>query len=493
MSKLNFLLACLVAAQTSFAQSFSLDVSGGFGSGLFQTGDSARVFSKKYPPNSVFWGWSGDVSPLENPTGWNSLLVMPAQNVQVSANFKSLPPNPNPILEKIMGRDTLKRVYRWFPAGGGWPKGVVWLFHGTGGSANGWINSFENRDFLNTCMADGFAVVVTECEETTKGADLNNDGKIRWSPFPVDSVANVDYANIRAIRDTFVHRGWMSAATPQFAVGMSNGGSFSVTFGAAMRWKGVVSYCAPGANIIANTTLTPTMWCMAKYDNNENVGPQGNADALAQHQIMLGRGICTRYFLHDRAPVFAERFERRGDISTAQALAVFQDLQANNCLDPESFLNISGDSIGQLVIASPLNWPGIAALTSLQRGFVREQLSVSFADHQFFGDFNGRTLDFLNHACTASVGLPGEPGIFSTTGFHVSPNPASGFLNIEKIVARPVLFHLSNVSGKIVRTVLAQSEHSQIPVIDLPSGIYFLSMRLENGQSGGVQKVVLEH
>jgi hypothetical protein len=477
MKKLfQILLPCLTGVSL-FSQNFLLDVSNGFGSGSFPAGDSAHVFSEKPPAASVFHHWMGDTAALENPGGWNSLVVMPAQNVSVSPVFRPLPPNPQPVFEEIMGRDTLKAVWRWFPAGGS-PKGTVWLMHGTGGMAKGWAEGFEKRNFLDACIADGFAVVATESEETTRNTDLTGDGKIRWQPYPADSLANVDYANIRAIRDTFIGRGWMSAATPQFAVGMSNGGSFSITFGTVMGWQGIVSYCAPGADLIAELTQTPTMWCMAKFDDNENVGAQGNADALGNHQIMLARGICSRYFLHDRTPLLPQRFERSGQLSAAQAQAVFDDLQANGVLDTKNRLEISVDSLATLILANPQNWLGIALLSPAQRGFVSEQLDVARADHEFFGDYNLRTLGFLNHACATPVGATEH---FEKSSFEIFPNPAAASFTLRS--GRAGRYLIFNAFGQPVSSGDFPAGGREVSVSGFPPGLFFVQISTGTGQT----------
>jgi hypothetical protein len=403
-------------------QTFQLAVINGYGGGTFSEGDTVHVWAAEWANNEVFGGWTGQTASLKDAGEWHTTLVMPAQNVVIEAHTKTLPPGADFTLENIQGRDTLKRVYRYFPPGGP-PKGVVWLFHGTGGSANAWVNEFENRQFSNLLMADTFAVVVTECEETTKNADLNNDGNFRrWFYAPFDTNANVDVANVRAIRDTFINRGWITASTPQLATGFSAGGAFSIFLGPILQWDRAVSYCSAGPAFAPDTSHTPTQFCMARRDDHPEVGPLGNLEALENHQRFLERGVCSRFFLLEPSPVYPQRFRRMPGITALQSLAVFNDLQNNDALDAENYLIISPFNIEQSVMNAPQNWPGIVALTVPQRGFIRNQLNAMWPSHTFYSDFNAKTLRFLRQACGTAAASPEPP---SPGRIHVYPNPAA--------------------------------------------------------------------
>ena len=163
-------------------------------------------------------------------------------------------------------------MYSFFPAG---HKGFVFLLHGTGGNAQNVVNSYEFRQLIKDLVNDNFGVIVTEAEEATTGVDANGDGKLRWLTYPADTLNNVDYVNIRNITDTFYNRGVTSRAKFRYSVGMSNGGAYSAVLSAVYQYKAGISYCAPGGTVVALTTNTPFQFCMARFDNNENVGPQG--------------------------------------------------------------------------------------------------------------------------------------------------------------------------------------------------------------------------
>ena len=252
----------------SYAQLFTLSVNNGYGSGSYAAGDTVHIWSKEFPANSVYDTWSGDISSVVMPDEWHTILVMPAADISVTANFRSVPAY-SINLDTIQGKVIQKPVYYYFPQD---YIGVIYCFHGTGGRASNWINSLEYKQMINQAIADSFAVIITEADEATTGVDANSDGKLRWNTYPVDSVSNVDFANIKIITDTFIKKGLMSYTTKRYSIGMSNGGAYSASCSYLFNFAAGISYCASGlVNVFAASTV-PFQFCMAKYDNNENVG-----------------------------------------------------------------------------------------------------------------------------------------------------------------------------------------------------------------------------
>jgi len=101
---------------------------------------------------------------------------MPAKAVAFTGSVKSITPFTLQY-EMIRGRDRMKPVYYYFPAG---HKGFVYLLHGSGGSAANVFNSFEFKQLYKDLVNDNFGVIITEAEEATTGIDANGDGKLRW-------------------------------------------------------------------------------------------------------------------------------------------------------------------------------------------------------------------------------------------------------------------------------------------------------------------------
>jgi hypothetical protein len=486
MIRLSTFFFFLFFAHFLYAQTFTLIIQNGYGSGQYAAGDTVHIWAKEWQQQQqVFDRWTGNgISFAEDSQEWHTKLVMPPQNVNLTANFKNMPSNSDLKEVQIRGRDRLKRVFYWFPSPNIRPKGAVWCFHGSGGSANGWVNSLENRQFVNACIADTFAIIITECEERTLNEDTNNDGKIRWNTFPPDSVNNVDYANIRILRDSMLQRGLLQPETPLFAVGMSNGGAFSVTLAAYYRWKATVSYCAPGGKVTANLTQTPTRFNMALNDNNENVGPTGNQEALENSQTIQNRQICSRFSMHGPSPVYPERFRRNATITAARSLSIFNDLKNNGCLSPKNFLLFSGAAIANQIQTEPTKWPGISSLNGVQRAFVFEQIDVIWSDHQFYSDYTARTIRFFKAQC--ADGSVSSHEAARINAFSIQPNPSIGsaqLIHTSDAGAEGGQLYLYNTMGQILwQTTLLKDDFMQsIPLPNLTSGLYFVHFTTKKG------------
>ena len=396
---LIFLFACNKSS-TSDVQPITIDsatvtVSNGYGSAKYKVGDTVHIFSVAYASNQLFDTWtSADASLLNAKNEWHTWFIMPAKNVSFSGSLKTITPVAL-TYEQIRGRDRLKPVYYFFPAG---HKGFVYLLHGTGGTALNLVNNYELIQLYKELVNDGFGIIVTEAEEATTGIDANGDGKLRWLVSPADSVSNIDYANIKIITDTFYNRGTTNRSKLRYSVGMSNGGNYSAYLSAYYKYKAGVSYCAQ-AGAVSLTTLTPLQFCMARYDNNENVGPTGNAAALSNSQTITSRGVCSKYFIKERSPLYPERFARRGDITLVKSAAIFIELKNKGYIDSKNYFIGYSDALSAAFIANPAAFPELLSLTSLQRLFVLEQIDLAVSDHQMYSDYNKATLQFLNQQC----------------------------------------------------------------------------------------------
>jgi len=225
------------ATGVATTDSATVTVINGYGSGRYKVGDTVDVWSNALAPDSVFNAWTGYNNLLNNAGEWHSSFIMPQSDVTLKASCNYLAPFALKY-EKIKAINNLKNVYYYFPAA---HKGIVYLCHGTGGSAQNLVNNLEWKQMINDLVYAGYAIVVTEAEEVTLNQDLNGDGKIRWAQLPVDTTANVDYGNIRALTDTFYARGYTQRSVPRYSIGMSNGGGFSAALSFGDKYSSGVS------------------------------------------------------------------------------------------------------------------------------------------------------------------------------------------------------------------------------------------------------------
>lgn len=396
---LPFLISCKKEGSTTppptQADSAIVTVINGYGSGKYKAGDTVHIFSVAYADNQLFDTWTSiDASMVNGKDEWHTWFIMPAKNVSFTGTIKNITPVVLNF-ELIAGRDRLKPVYYFFPPG---HKGFVYLLHGTGGTAQNVASSYEFKQLIKDLVTDNFGVIITEAEESTTGIDLNNDGKIRWAVSPADSVNNVDYANIKLITDTFYARGLTNRNKLRYSAGMSNGGNFSAYLSAFYKYKAGISYCAP-AGAVALTTQSPLQFCMARYDNNENVGPTGNANALANSQMITSRGICSKYLIKEHSPLYPERFARKGDITMAKSASLFNELKSKGFLDNKNYFIGYSDVLTTAYQQNPTSFPELNSLTILQKISVIEQIDLAVSDHQMYSDYNRATLKFFNSQC----------------------------------------------------------------------------------------------
>ena len=378
----------------SGTDSFTVSVNNGYGSNKYKVGDTVHIWSKEYSSAQLFDTWSGDVALLNN-NDWHAWFVMPARNVAFTGSIK----NSSTFslnYEQIRGRDRLKPVYSYFPPS---HKGIVLLLHGSGGSAAQITGQFEAQQLIKELVNDGFAIIVTEAEEATTGIDINGDGKLRWALTPADTLTNVDYANVRIITDTFYKRGTTSRSKPRYSVGMSNGGAFSGTLSYIYSYKSAISYCAQAGGALSAVSTIPLQYCMQRYDNNPDVGAAGNAAALTYSQALTSRGICSKYYINERSPLYPERFARRSDISIATSTALFNELKSKGYLDAKNYYIGYSSALQSAFLAAPTQFPVLLSLSLNQKAFFLEQLDCCITDHQMYSDFSKLSLKFLNTQC----------------------------------------------------------------------------------------------
>jgi len=385
-----------ISSPTTTITNYNVIVSNGYGSGSFKVGDSVHIWARNCLANETFNNWTIDSSILNGRNEWHSWFIMPEKNVNLTANIKTV--NYQMIYEKIKGKSVLKNVYYFFPTS---HKGIVYLFHGSNGSASNWTKNYENTALIKDLISEGLAIVITEAEEVSLNTDTNGDGSLRWNTSNLDSSNNVDFANIKAISDTFYNRKFTNRTIPRYCVGQSNGGSASIAVASYFKMKASVAYCASGGatSSTLNTTNTPIKFCLQQWDNNSVMGLQGNANAISNSDALKSRGVCTGYNINISSPIYPSRFSRNLLISETTSTLIFNELKTNNLLTDKNLLKGYAQNVWDAAKLTPQKFPTIATLTTDQLAVVDEQLSCTTADHQFYSDANKKTIQFLIMQC----------------------------------------------------------------------------------------------
>lgn len=365
----------LISVKLADAQTVQLSVVNGSSSPLVSPGQTVHVWANVHLPGQVFEQWEGNSELLTDPLAAHTTLVMPARKVELVARFKPAA-DWTPNQERING----SRVFSYFPQ----PyRGVITLYHGSGGSATSWVDGRgapENLRFCRDAVAAGFAIVATESQ---------NRVDKQWSNRGTN---NIDVENIRTILETFKARGEMRPDTPVFAVGMSNGGGFSPLVSAVLGFRATAIFCAAGYDSVIEQTQVPTIWCLAENDRVVD-----NAEAITNFGVLSGRKIPAELYTNGPSPVFPLRFARIEGMSEADSTEFYTRLKTNGFLDDQDFLKES---------PAISNWERLLGEYTPFRNGIEDELSVCHASHKFFSDFNHKVRLFFQRAATGDTESP---------------------------------------------------------------------------------------
>ena len=361
---------------------YLLSVDNGYGEGLYEAGEIVHVFADFMPGNEVVTHWSGD---LDLSPEWHHQFTMPTNDVTLEAHVETTTYTLTEIQYPGVQGDI--RLLYAVPSN---PVGVLFLFHGTTGSADvAYATPFQN--IAATAYRQGLAIVSTDAHERTTN-DAGNDGKIRWNVAPNLSV-NIDLQNIQKISQDISTLTSVPSDGVRLGVGISNGGAFAITAGGILSFTAVTSLCATGREDVYTQTQTPTQWLMCENDTNETVSSKRDEWENGTNSLM-SRGVRTDYGVFSASPLYNERFTRFG-ATISESQAIIEELKTNQALDEHGFLHITPKSIQNDILDNPDRWPIFLAFVD-QYGYknILGELKQAYADHGAFDDWTHRMIDF---------------------------------------------------------------------------------------------------
>lgn len=203
-------------------------VSGGYGGGLFAPMSAGDAFAEASGSTRVFARWHGDSALLADPRAWHAPFAMPSRPATLIAEFAPLPTLPA-LLE---GQANGARWRALLPAS---PRGLVLSFHGSGGSGDLPFAKPEAQVATRLFHSRGLGVV---------GLDSSDRVARQWNP--QFSLANPDIVNVQALLAQLRADGAITADTPVFCEGTSNGGGFCSRASALLGLRGQSLMIADG-------------------------------------------------------------------------------------------------------------------------------------------------------------------------------------------------------------------------------------------------------
>ena len=391
------LLFCFSVAATTHAE---LLVNGG-SLGLQTTvGATNHVWADPPSENVVFDRWEGDVSVLNDAYSWRTTAVMPAASLVISATYKAAPvwSSTTHILNGLAtGDPNAVRLTFYFPLN---PVGVIFLFHGGGGSASGWFaKNVENISFLRDAVAAGYAVAALD---STDRVNKQWDGS--------SSITNMDVVSVQSAITHFSGLGLMTADTPKFAIGMSNGGGFAPKPAYHLGFHACGIFCSSGqpAQIFSLTTV-PTIWNLSRNDDlYDHMSFLPNATANLASLTAQSPSIAGELRENLASPVYSRRFLRVPGCTVAESQAIYNLLKSGGFLDPQDFL---------LADPATSGWASVLPVgLAPYQSDIADQLSCCYSAHKFFSDYNNKVLQFFGARRPPIVGRGPIRSIIRQTG-----------------------------------------------------------------------------
>lgn len=362
LTLLILIFVCQIAAQTS------LTVTAGSGDGTYRGQGFPDIWADPATPGTVFAGWSGDTHLLERPDEWHTRVKTGVRRINLTANYRATatwaPSSPEAAGSSQM------RYY--FPTS---YVGVVFHFHGSGGSMNALYTQVEQTFYARELVDAGYAVVTINSADRVSG---------QWSQLP--AATNPDIANIQSALATFRNRGWINTQTPVFASGSSFGGGFAPEVAYLFGFRGTAIFIATSSAPLVALTGVPMIWNIMQ--NDTTLAPGSVQTAFQNYSTLRSRGVRAEYNVLKPSPVFSARFKRIPGVTDAQSLAIYNALKSNNFLDSRDYLRANPKTSGWEAVIPPV-FSSIA-------GDIGDQLWVCYAEHQFFSDHNRRVIRFFD-------------------------------------------------------------------------------------------------
>jgi len=274
------------------------------------------------------------------------------------------------------------------------PSGLVFLFHGTGGSAK-YATRNAVQPVNDRLKAAGYALVASESRD--------HERRNKWLLGDASPESNLDIAYMIALHQHLVESTAIKETTPVFTMGMSNGGGFAILFGYVASANGVpiaaiANYMGPipsssRAMFETGVPMPPLFVIAAQNDGIVSLENVRNAvDMLKEsgtrieYHVVRPKAVTTLSLLETGLT----------EEEPANWLATF--------LLENGYVDVSGKRLfhkGEVLTRERMKE---LYTVMKEQGFVRDDLNALlnvWAAHQMRSDFAGQQLAFFNRAMLA--------------------------------------------------------------------------------------------
>lgn len=356
------------AAMPAPATPYMLTVVNGFGSGIYPAGSTIHIWANSYEQGWSFDAWKGETQALPDIRSMHITTIMPSHNIRVEATYKEILVW-KPSYARMSGREAL---YYLPPSD---TKGMIILFHGSGGSAREWPDlGAEGRTFFDDAIAAGYAVLAV---------DSGNRVEKQWD-LAMPPASNSDLEAVAAILTTFQASGQIPVDTPIYAVGMSRGGRFATLVSSVLSMEATAIWVGAGHADVMETTTVPTIWCLADHDPIID-----REEAFAQYEQLTSRGVDAGFYIHPKTPLYPQYFSSIEGMDAMASEEFFSALKSQGYLDEKNFLT-SNPRLSRWEKHVGIEYSEAVRLD------IQDRLFVAYAEHAFYSDCDHHVLDFFD-------------------------------------------------------------------------------------------------
>lgn len=299
-------------------------------------------------------------------------------------------PVPPARVETLNGRPTI----RYMPPH---PRGVVYVFHGSGGSETFATRPHTQR-VLSALIAAGYGYA--------SAPSLDRTAARRWNLTSLDPAANPDVAYMLSLHKALIARGDITAETPVFTMGMSNGGGMANLYAAAAKAQGLPvtavadymgSFPAPLREAVPDPhQLTPTLVILS---HNDGLVSAERVGAVAAELSKAGAAV--ELHVNPERRVCAATFALLPDMTAAQREAL-----VHKTLTDAGVIDANGDRLmfrDKAVIGRDEMAELAKALPEGRQGRqIMDELLIAWAGHQMRSEFASRQVEFFDAAAAAA-------------------------------------------------------------------------------------------
>lgn len=265
------------------------------------------------------------------------------------------------------------------------PRGLVYVFHGTNGSAN-FAQRVETVDVLNRLIARGYGFVSTSSTERT--------GDKRWNAADPSLTGNPDLARLVRLRAHLVATTGVEAGTPLVGIGMSNGARFVTLWGQA--WKNA-GYPVKAIWASHGTTANPfdgpgqlTVPTLFTTSKNDFTVPPGGV--IQSFVTAANSGTPSEIHVSQERRLSSAQYERIPGIDSDEGKQIVFSLIATGAWNSQGD-RVEPDVEQAVAKALAANMP---ASVQPVRNEIDNETALQLAVHQFTAEFAEEAVAFFN-------------------------------------------------------------------------------------------------